>query len=89
MRYTIRHIETGNMIDNFTTEAGALAAAGDELEATASADALALQRERAGEHPEFVASGPALVIRAFRAGQSPALPDRSHAGSLIVRHGRE
>lgn len=81
MRYTIWHLDTGNMIGDFATEAAALAAVREEIQANASPDLLVLQRERAGKDPEFVASGRALATRAFRAGRSLALPDRSPAGS--------
>jgi len=81
VRYTIWHVDTGNMIGDFATEAAALAAVRAELQANASPDALVLQRERAGNDPEFVASGPGLAKRAFRAGRPSLLPDRSPQGS--------
>ena len=81
MRYTIWHLDTGNMIGDFATEDAALAAVRDEIQANASPDALVLQRERAGNDPEYVASGPALATRALRAGRSSALADRSPTGS--------
>jgi hypothetical protein len=81
VRYTIWHLDTGNMIGDYATEAAALAAVRDEIHANASPDALVLQRERAGSRPVFVASGTALAARAFRAARSSALPDRSPTGS--------
>lgn len=81
MHYTIWHLDTGNMIGDFATEAAALAAVRDEIQTNASPDALVLQRERAGNDPEFVASGPALATRAFRAGRSSAVRDQSPTGS--------
>jgi len=61
VRYTIWHLDTGNMIGDFATEAAALAAVREELQANASADTLVLQRERTGADPQFVASGPRLA----------------------------
>ena len=81
VRYTIWHLDTGNMIGDYATEAAALAAVRDEIQANASPDALVLQRERAGIDPEFVASGPALARRAFRTARPSTLPDRSPTGS--------
>ena len=77
MRYTIWHLDTGNMIGDFATEAAALAAVRDELQANGSPDSLVLQRERTGLDPQFVASGRSLVRRAFRAGLASPSPDVS------------
>ena len=77
MRYTIWHLDTGNMIGDYATEAGALAAVREELAANASADMLVLQRERAGADPQFVASGPRLASRALRARKELPLPGLS------------
>lgn len=66
MRYTIWHLDTGNLIGDFATESAALAAVRGEIQANASPDALILQRERTGADSEFVASGSALAILAFR-----------------------
>jgi hypothetical protein len=81
VHYTIWHLDTGNLIGDYPTEAAALAAVRDEIQANASPDQLVLQRERAGNRPELVASGPALAARALRARRSSALPDRSPAGN--------
>ena len=81
MRYTIWHLDTGNLIGDFATESAALAAVRDEIHANASPDALVLQREQTDGDSEFVASGSALATRAFRAGRSSGLPDRSPTGS--------
>lgn len=81
MRFAIWHLETGNMIGDFATEAAALAAAREEIQANGSPEALVLQREGADSDPEFMASGPALATRAFRAGRSLVLPDRSATGT--------
>lgn len=75
MRYTIWHLDTGNMIGDFATEAAALAAVRDELQANGSPDSLVLQRERTGLAPQFVASGQALARRASRAGIMSPSPD--------------
>ena len=77
MRYTIWHLDTGNMIGDFATEAAALAAVREELQANASADTLVLQRERTGADPQFVASGPRLAACAFRARKGLPSPDVS------------
>jgi hypothetical protein len=81
VRYTIWHLDTGNLIGDYPTEISALAAVRDELQVNTSPDLLVLNREQAGTDPGFVASGPALATRAFRSGWSSALPDRSTAGS--------
>ncbi len=81
MRFAIWHLETGNMIGDFATEAAALAAVREEIQANGSPDLLVLQRDVAGGDPEFIASGRALATRALRAGRSSALPDRSATGS--------
>lgn len=81
MRFAIWHLETGNMIGDFSTEAAALAAVREEIRANGSPNALVLQRDGAGGDPEFIASGPALASRALRAEPSSALPDRSATGS--------
>ena len=81
MRYTIWHLDTGNLVGDYPTEGAALGAVRDELQLHTSPDLLVLQRERAGADPEFVASGAALAARAFRSGRSPALPDGTPAGS--------
>jgi hypothetical protein len=81
VRYTIWHLETGNLIGDYTTEAAALDAVRHQLQLNTSPDLLVLQRERTGTDPEFVASGPALATRAFRSARSSVLPDRSPAGS--------
>ena len=81
MHYTIWYLDTGNLIGEYPTEAAALAAVRDEIQANASPEQLVLQRERAGIGPELVASGPALATRTLRAGRSSALPDRSPAGN--------
>ena len=44
MRYTIWHLDTGNLIGDFATESAAMAAVRDEIHANASPDALVLQR---------------------------------------------
>lgn len=66
MRYTIWHMDTGNLIGDFETESLAMEAVRDELHANASPDALVLQRERTGAEPEFVASGSALAELSHR-----------------------
>jgi hypothetical protein len=66
VRYTIWHLDTGNLIGDFATESAALAAVRGEIQANASPDALVLQRERTGGDSEFVASGSALASLAFR-----------------------
>lgn len=76
MRYTIWHLDTGNMIGDFATEAAALAAV-REFEANGSPDSLVLQRERVGADPRFVASGPRLASRALRARMELPLPGLS------------
>lgn len=81
VHYTIWHLDTGNLIGDYATEAAALAVVRDEIQANASPDVLVLQRERAGNDPELVASGPDLATRAFRAGPSSASPDRITDGS--------
>ena len=81
MRYTIWHLDTGNLIGDFPTESAALAAVRDEIRANASPDALVLQREQTDGDSEFVASGSALARRAFRAGRTSTLPDRTLTGS--------
>jgi len=76
VHYTIWHLDTGNMIGDFATEAAALAAVRDEIQANASPDALVLQRERAGNDPEFVA-GRHIRQRGARSGfeaRSPSAP---------------
>lgn len=81
MRYTIWHLDTGNLIGDYPTEAAALAAVRDELRVNTSPDQLVLQRERAGTDPEMVASGLGLAKWAFRSATSSVLPDPSPAGS--------
>ena len=81
MRYTIWHLDTGNLIGDYPTEAAALVAVRDELQSSTSPDQLVLQRERTGTDPEMVASGPALATWAFRSARSSVLPDRSPASS--------
>ena len=81
VHYTIWHLDTGNLIGDYPTEAAALAAVRDEIQANASPDQLVLQRERSRGSSELIASGTALATRAFRAGESSALPDRSPAGN--------
>ncbi len=77
MRYTIWHLDTGNLIGDFATESAAMAAVRDEIHANASPDALVLQRERTGAEPEFVASGSALADLAFRSERRALGPART------------
>ena len=81
MRYTIWHLDTGNLIGDYPTEDAALAAVRAEILVNVSPDLLVLQREQAGDDPELVASGPALATRALATGRPSPLPDRSSAGS--------
>lgn len=81
MRYTIWHLDTGNLIGDFATESAALAAVRDEIHANASPDALVLQRERTGGDSEFVASGSALVTLAFPHGRLSPASNRSRTGA--------
>ena len=69
MRYTIWHLDTGNLIGDFATESAAMAAVRDEIDANASPDALVLQRDRTGGESDFVASGSALANLAIRNGR--------------------
>lgn len=69
MRYTIWHIDTGNLIGDFATESAAMAAVREEIRANAAPDALILQRERPGAEPEFVASGSTLADLALGNGR--------------------
>lgn len=66
MRYTIWHVDTGNLIGDFATESAAMAAVREEIRANAAPDALILQREQTGAEPEFVTSGTALADLALR-----------------------
>ena len=77
MRYTIWHLDTGNLIGDFATESAALAAVREEIQANASPDGLVLQRDRAGDDPEFVASGSALAALAFGNGRRILGPART------------
>ena len=77
MRYTIWHLDSGNLIGDFATESAAMAAVRDEIHANASPDALVLQRDRTGAEPEFVASGSALADLAFRSERRALGPART------------
>lgn len=77
MRYTIWHLDTGNLIGAIATESAAMAAVRDEIHANASPDALVLQREQTGAEPEFIASGSALADLALRNGLRTLGPART------------
>lgn len=77
MRYTIWHMDTGNLIGDFATESAAMAAVREEIRVNAAPDALILQRERAGAEPEFVASGTGLADLALGKGSRSLGPARS------------
>ena len=77
MRYTIWHLDTGNLIGDFAAESVAMAAVRDEIHANAAPDALVLQRERTGGESEFVASGSALADLASRNGRRTLGPART------------
>ena len=80
MRYTIWHLDTGNLIGDFATESAAMAAVRDEIDANASPDALVLQRDRTGGESEFVASGSALANLAVRNERRTPGPAPSRTG---------
>ena len=80
MRYTIWHLDTGNLIGDFATESAAMAAVRDEIHANASPDALVLQRDRTGGESDFVASGSALASLASRNGRPTLGPEPSRTG---------
>lgn len=77
VRYTIWHMDTGNLIGDFATESAAMAAVREELHANLAPDGLVLQRERAGAEPEFVASGTTLADLALGDGSRPVGPART------------
>lgn len=65
MRYTVWHLETGNLIGDFDSEAAALEAVREEIEANDDAEDLVLQADR-GSRSQFIASGVELAQRALR-----------------------
>ena len=81
MRYTIWHLDTGNLIGDFATESAAMAAVRNEIHANASPDALVLQRDRTGGESEFVASGSVLANLASRNGRRTLGPAPSRTGT--------
>lgn len=64
MRYTLWHLETGNLIGDFQSEAAALDAVREEIAANDDAEDLVLQSDR-GSRSKLVASGSELAERAL------------------------
>jgi hypothetical protein len=65
VRYTLWHLETGNLIGDFPSEVAALDAVREEIAANDDAEDLVLQSDR-GSRSQLVASGSELAERARR-----------------------